>query len=450
MPSAANTGFTVKVLLHAGIDKAGSTAIQSHLYANREWLAKKRVYLPETGLTRYGHRKLFPPELAAGPWKALSDELNLAARSGFDRAVLSFEGIATLPPGKVDQLSHHLADFNPALLFYLRDQAAVLQSGYLQNLKAGPQTLTVDQLREDPRRLPLESRDYLRMLAPFRSTFGDTNIFVRPFVGELLENGDVVDDFLSALQLLVDTDFERLSMRQNLSLDLPSARLLNALDQRGSQENRDALVDDLLWIIRRDGPGERWFLDREAVAMLREHYRSSNAQLLREFALPLNEKVFFGLNSEPWRSGETDDCEKLASALERLRQWPRWNGSRCAGASLAAMLEGGGWQVAPDSGQWTCGRVGVIRFRVPLSRYAQKPRDLLLRIRGDYPHGKGTTRAILNGRPRGNGSISPLEISVKASELGRERQFELQLEHMVDVSSGEGCFRLESMELIRV
>jgi hypothetical protein len=440
----------VKVLLHAGIDKAGSTAIQSHLHANRDWLAEKGVYLPEAGLTRYGHRKLFLPSPEAGPWRALVEELRLSMRSGFDQALLSFEGIAMLPPGQIGQVSAYLAGFKPTFLFYLRDQAAALQSGYLQNLKARPQCLTVDQLREDPRRLPLASRDYLRMLAPFRAAFGDSNLRLRPFVKELLKNGDVVDDLLAALEVQPDQAFKRLSLHQNPSLDVPSARLLNTLDQQAGQEDRDALVDDLLWIIRRDGPGERWFLGREAVAMLREHYRPSNSQLLREFAPSTDENVFFGLDSEPWKSGEVGGSGKLESALERLRQWPRWNGSRCSGESLAELLAGGGWHAAPGSGQWTCGQIGVIRFRVPLSRYAQTPRDLLLRIRGTYPHGEGTTRITLNGQPVGNGSISPLEVGVKASELGRERQLELQLEHAVAGGSMNECFRLASLELIRL
>jgi hypothetical protein len=260
----------------------------------------------------------------------------------------------------------------------------------------------------------------------------------------------VVDDFLAQLGLSADADFERLSMRQNPSLDLPSARYLNAVDRLPARGGRDALVDDLLWIIRRDGPQERWFLEKDAVSALREHYRPSNTSLLKEFVPEVDVAVFFGLSRPAWRQGRADGSEQLESALARLHRWPRWNGSRRAGEALLPMLEGGGWQADGNGKGWTCGQTGVIRFRVPLSRHAQQPRDLLLRLEGVYRDGCRHSQVVLNGRSLGNRSLSQGDISVPADRLGREREVELRLEHNATDSSLEALFRLHTMELVRL
>jgi hypothetical protein len=437
----------VKVLLHAGIDKAGSTAIQAHLHANREWLAHQGICVPGTGLTRFGHRKLFLPGLDPVTWNDLREELGAAEREGDRLAVLSFEGLGALSESEVRKIARYLDRADLTILFYLRDQAEVLQSGYLQSLKAGPQAYTIDELVDDPGRLALPGRDYRRMLQPFRATWGDNRLCLLPFARELLEGGDIVDDFISRLGLVADTGFERLAMQQNPSLDVPSGRYLNALDRAGGCDDRDALVDDLLWIIRRDGPRERWFLPQDAVEMLREHYRSSNEMLVEEFALPADAQRFFGLASQPWRSAAPVVDDNLQSALDELHRWPRWRGSHCAGVDLAPLLAGSGWRASEGSDDWTCGSTGVIRFRVALSRYAQRPRDLLLTLHGNYLHGRAESEVIINGQSSGRYSVTGREITVPASALGPARELELKLLH---IDGDEARFCLRALELRRV
>ncbi len=439
----------MKVLLHAGLDKAGSTAIQAHLHANRDWLLERGIYLPNSGLTRYGHRKLFPPDPEPGLWDALAEELALAAKSGYPLSVLSYEGAASLRRPEIAQLTQHLEACDLTFLFYLRDQAEVLQSGYLQNLKAGPQALSIDQLRRDHRRLPLASRDYSRLLARFRAAAGGASIRLRPFARDRLEGGDVVDDLLAVLDLRADAGFARLQLRQNPSLDVPSARLLNALDTRGTQEGRAALVDDLLWIIRRDGPQQKWFLDREAVTLLRQHYRPSNEQVLRDFNLAATADDFFGLDSMAWSESEPVDTGRVEAALHSLQRWPRWNGKECSEAALTPLLAHGGWEIDPDNGYWTCGQRGLIRFRVPLSRYAQRPRDLLLRVRGSYAGACCQSEIIINGRFRGALSLIREDVSLASSELGRDREVVVELTQVPAGGPSAPQFHLRSLELLR-
>ena len=53
----------MRILLHIGTDKAGSTAIQQHLYQNRHWLLDRQVYVPLEGLgENNGHAQLFESE----------------------------------------------------------------------------------------------------------------------------------------------------------------------------------------------------------------------------------------------------------------------------------------------------------------------------------------------------------------------------------------------------
>jgi hypothetical protein len=50
----------MEIILHLGTDKTGSTTLQSTLYANRDWLLARSLYVPKTCLGQHnGHAILF-------------------------------------------------------------------------------------------------------------------------------------------------------------------------------------------------------------------------------------------------------------------------------------------------------------------------------------------------------------------------------------------------------
>ena len=126
----------MRILLHIGTDKAGSTAIQQHLYLNREWLADRQVYLPSEGLgENNGHAALFESENPAA-LERLQEELLAARAARHHLAILSWEGLSLFSRSRIRQLLSYLAPADYSVLVYLREQADIVQSGYLQQVKS--------------------------------------------------------------------------------------------------------------------------------------------------------------------------------------------------------------------------------------------------------------------------------------------------------------------------
>jgi hypothetical protein len=420
---------TVKFLIHAGLDKAGSTALQAHLYENRSWLAERGVHVLEIALGRFGHRELFR-DFNRGLWSRVVDELESARGSGARFALASFEGIAALPEPALDTLADLPGTGDACFLFYLRDQAALLQSGYLQRLKAGPQRYSVLELRENPSLLFETARDYRSMLERFSQRF--THERLRFMSYRAGPGWDIVSDLLDQLGCEEDEDFTRLSMAQNPSLDVPAACLINDRDNDGiNASDREQLVDDLLLLIRGEGSGQRYFLNRAAIERLREHYRPSNRQLLRDFGIAEGVDSFFGYDAAIWCDALDDQQMRLRSQrLEFLNRFYRWNGRPLEGVELGMLTSpGSGWKAATGEGLRSDGNESGLAFRIPLSRHAQVLRDIRLCLRGSYPTADCRSRVCLNGVDLGWHNLADWSTDLGAESLGPYRHVELELRH---------------------
>ncbi|MEM1152888.1 MAG: hypothetical protein AAGI44_02030, partial [Pseudomonadota bacterium] len=54
----------MRVYIHIGYPKTGSSAIQSHIFTNRAWFETQGVYIPRTGYASgMGHSKLINADL---------------------------------------------------------------------------------------------------------------------------------------------------------------------------------------------------------------------------------------------------------------------------------------------------------------------------------------------------------------------------------------------------
>lgn len=122
----------MRLTLHIGTDKAGSTAIQSHLALNREWLAAHGVYVPRSFLgPNNGHAELFQ-NWSVEALEQLSTELEVAAAQDFAQALLSWEGLNFYPATEIKKLALAFRSFDIRVVMYLREQAEIVQSGFLR------------------------------------------------------------------------------------------------------------------------------------------------------------------------------------------------------------------------------------------------------------------------------------------------------------------------------
>jgi len=423
--------FALKIIIHCGLDKAGSTAIQAHAMLYRQWLSRHGIYLPSRGLSGFGHVALFR-DLGAANWQPLIDELTALDQAAFRCCFLSYEGICQFDEGKLALIRDHLADHEVTLLFYLREQAEILQSGYLQTLKTARTTLSVAHINTGHGVIDPANRDYFLMLEKFRSIFGKDAINVRLYQPELWRDGSVVWDFLDAIGCPPDSSFIPSKSKQNISLDLQSARILNVFDSYGENAGgREALVEDLLWLMQKYPGGGRYFLDEQAVQRIREHYRQSNAALAERYGV---EFVYASCCADADDAG-TGGGVSYTKELAALARYHRWKGEQLDGPELATLLQySPGWSQFEPWGVWSVGDRSRIEFRLPLPRFTGWEDTLVLNFRGCYFCDNTSTQTLINGCFLEDANLSEHALRIPLGLLDENRVVRVELRHHAAVS----------------
>ncbi len=438
----------MKLLLHIGTDKTGSTAIQQHLFLNREWLAERGVYLPGEGLgADNGHAALLQA-MAPAALERLRREL-LAARAARHRlAVLSWEIMGQWDARRIRRLQPCLAGAEPRVLAYLREQADIAQSSYLQRLKGLRHELPVEaferpsgiaQRRRSWRACKAPMRNYLRLLRRWRRALPGAELSPREFHREALRGGDVVDDFLAQLGLEAGPGFRRLRRAVNPSLDAESAWLICRWLERGvAEEAMHRRIDAALSWIARHGPGRRHFLSARAVAAIRAHYQRSNRLLARDFLA--GGGMFRHLEPcclpcaprELELAARAREPELLALASEPVHSGPLLGGAALARG--ASFLEG--WHVQESWGRWSRGGASRLRLRLPFQKLLPIYDHLRLFIKGHYYGDNHATSVRINGLDFGEQALGHQHpgLRVALRRLLPHERLEVELRHSRPIS----------------
>ena len=223
MPSTGR----MRVVLHIGGAKCGSSAIQACLARNADCLGERGVCVPGTALDFgsdvTGEQIWFFENAAVAGDHALvanhlTDLVDAARERGFSTVVISAENLcnhATLAPVFADGLS----ETDTRIVFYVRRQDDFLISSWQQwNLKRYPSLEAFLEARAG------KDARWFSMIEPWAEAFGDDRISVRPFVRSRLVDGDVVTDFFRAAGIPQD-GLKPLARDANPSFDESLARL---------------------------------------------------------------------------------------------------------------------------------------------------------------------------------------------------------------------------------
>ena len=404
----------MRLLLHIGTDKTGTKAIQQHLYLNRDWLRSRGVCIPRTGLgAGNGHASLFEP---GDPrlLSALGEELRLARRDDFRLAVLSWEGLHNFSGYRIQRLRRSLPVEEITVLAYLREQAAIAQTGYLQLVKELQHRLPMESV-EQPRgllqrlhsqRIRLHpSRNYFRLLETWRRALPGANIVARVFDRERLYRNDVVDDFLLQLALETGAGFVRLPDSVNTSLDVETALLLQEWRRQGmGRADLQRRIDVALSTIAAGAGGLRHFLSQAGVAAIRSHYDAANRQLARHYLA--GPAAGFDLGKPCWRldddQAQAERVKQRAAEIEAVDTTPSHTGPPLSGP---AMKQGAslysGWQTGESWGRWSAGVESRLRLRLWRQHLLPVHRGVRLFIKGRYYGENEFTRVLINGQDLG-------------------------------------------------
>lgn len=124
-----------RLIIHAGMSKAGSTAIQAALLRQATALKDVAILNPTTGRRRGAHWGLFREIRDAGEpilFSRLADE-----GRDFRTTVISCEGFWFLPDDGIERLARATNDWDVQVILYLRRPVGFLGSSYRQHIKTG-------------------------------------------------------------------------------------------------------------------------------------------------------------------------------------------------------------------------------------------------------------------------------------------------------------------------
>ncbi|WP_285164758.1 hypothetical protein [Shewanella goraebulensis] len=191
-----------KLIIHGGMHKTGSTALQDALLAHRELNQECGVLYPDTGLRHdygVGSRHFYIRETLFNThhkenniWAKLYSE---SESKNCNVLVLSHENF--LSPDKMDlsEINEVNKYFEVSFIVYIRDAISYYNTKYKEWVRrqafAGESAEFVFE--------QLKYLDVEKMLTPWIGLCEKGNVFAIPFNRDKLENGSVVDDFSSVL-----------------------------------------------------------------------------------------------------------------------------------------------------------------------------------------------------------------------------------------------------------
>jgi hypothetical protein len=268
----------MKLFIHIGSDKCGSTSIQVDLFHHQKLLEKQGIFIPKSGLSNdTGHEACF----LNGPtddYFELIKELQ-KAENYFEKAIISWEGIHFMQREILYKHFSELRNFDAVAIYYIREQSELIQSGILQNWKAGDQKNPFNMMTP-PQRKYYE-------IATLWTDFLNNKCIVRLFDRESLKEGDVIEDFYHIVGANRTESNGVKRQERNDSISYESAFLLSKIDQYlnpGNFERRQ-------WVrviseIQKNFPFHKYFLSKAEVEKIRGHYQGNNQRLTREYELP--------------------------------------------------------------------------------------------------------------------------------------------------------------------
>lgn len=278
----------MRVVLHIGIHKTGSTAIQTALSLNTELLATQGVLYPQTGrwpadghTLVTGHHRLpwsFTRPEGDDPWSSLKREL---AETDKDIIILSSEEFEMVRRAdQLDQIAKHLAGHDVTVVAYLRRQDEYLHGMYCT------------QVLHYEAQWPFEAYkaywgsdlDYEQLLTRWEAAFGRAALLVRPYESAQLVNGDVVDDFFTQADL-IPTDLIRADRRDRVNRSYPrnAVEMCASLRAQGADAETFGHAREILaWMYEGRKTDSDVMSPAERAAVLRE-FQASNQRVAQTY-----------------------------------------------------------------------------------------------------------------------------------------------------------------------
>lgn len=312
----------MRVVLHIGGSKCGSSAIQAYLRQNAKALAERGVAVPGQGMDFHSHVSgeqiwFFENAAVQGDEHHLRTQMQSAIKQaqadGMNTLIISAENICN-HGSLAAVLKRALGGAEVQIVFYVRRQDDFLISGWQQwHLKQ------FDSLASYLADRVGRVGNWYQMILPWAETFGDTSVSVRSFFREYLTDGDVVADFFNQTSISQE-GLVPLSRVANPSFDEALGRIAHRVQDVFEDQHDNKFYEVMVRLL---GPAAlktgsaSSLLDFDTRARILARYSEDNDALKARFLPELGNKPLF----RPLKSTdvvEKSDAEKVSEEMAML------------------------------------------------------------------------------------------------------------------------------------
>lgn len=318
LTDAAADKRDVRIILHIGSTKTGSTYLQHLMEQNRPVLLQQGIWYPEVGLfwqanrphKQAGHAH-FAPAAIQGKEELrdyVETGLDILRRLGSPIHTIVLSSEAFFLNENAPLLADYFGDYDTRMIVYLRRQDDWANSQYAEFVAGGAvgrvSESMADWLRLDVTRKRL---DYYGILERWAEKLDRSRIIVRPFERSQLCNNDLVSDFAAAVNLpqlrglpLPPDDKTNLFPLENSHIHV--VRQFNR-QEFGDRENYFAFIDEVTrrLVEKRAREGREikrpWLLTAEQSVEILRSAEESNALIAKAYLGRSNGQLF--VSAEP-------------------------------------------------------------------------------------------------------------------------------------------------------
>ena len=235
------------IVMHVGQAKAGSTTIQAFLADNEETLRQHSIDYPSAGRpSDICHRNIafeiqglknFRPD--GGNLRLLADYCHQANAETIIVSAEVLESCDTEQALRLAELRRNATE-SVRVVLILRDLLSLVPSSYAQMVKVGFKTHDFDEFFE--KRMQEQRVRYFETARRWADAYGWENLRVRPLDSDHLLNSDLIDDFLSQVDIDVGEPWVRALKRRGDKNSSPGWRVVEAM--RALYSGRAALPEN--------------------------------------------------------------------------------------------------------------------------------------------------------------------------------------------------------------
>lgn len=277
----------MKIIIHIGVAKTGTSAIQMFLHTNRDLLKSRGVLYPISGqFNDHSHHKLafsFAPDGyrddSSKSSKDLLDEIECElGESLYDTMVLSSECFPCLLD--FDEFRKRFESHEIYVVCFLRDPASYVESWYRQWVKD-----TEIQYSEG---FDVFFEKYSHCIGvkskikPWLNYVPASHVVVKDF-DEIKKNGDICEEFLGLLGMFDFQNFTKIS-EVNQSLGYVGTRMMEVSNSLGSDPARNKMLSFAMGIKDYDDLVGARIISNEQSKIMHDLYANENNELLNVYS----------------------------------------------------------------------------------------------------------------------------------------------------------------------